>query len=583
MPLEKYGYLWPVENFKRGTNVDLMIELKCFADPKYKTDIGKYGHFQNIKRAVVPWFKDNPWSDTMFRSFCENKVNVISGCAAAGKTTSAAVFGFIFWLANPHVTSVILSSTTGKMVRKRCWPIIQECFREFKGCFGNMVDSKTTLQSQKGDDKSGVFGIAVADGPIDKAVANIKGVHNKRMLLIIDEGTDTPEAIYEVITNLQKGCDDFCLVVIGNATSRLDPHGRLSEPLRGWSSVTVDSDDWPIKGVAKWGIEAGMALHFDGEKSPNIDLGEDKWPFIFTNKDLDRARSFPDARETVGYWRETRGFWPPEGICHTVFSEALIEKHDGRGKHIFVSQKTPIAACDFGFGGDRCKLKFAELGDLAAPEMGGAFPSKVSMGRLGIQLTDGIVIPIKAVGGEPVHYQIAHAIMRECKARGVEPQHFAGDATGEGGGVMSILMQEWSDKVQWVEFGGSASDMAVSVDDPRPANEVYDRKVTELWFSCRELLQAGQLKGLDNDECIQFCSREFEIRGKKIRLAPKDECKLAIGRSPDDADSCAILVFLARKLGLTTASRLVRSKSAGWKSFQRKSSSVFANVDYAGE
>jgi hypothetical protein len=571
MALTRYGRSWPVEKWN-SANPDLMIELIAFRDglTTEQGGLGRYQHFQNVLAKVAPWFQNNPWSDQMFRSMCENQNNIFTGCAAAGKTTAAAVFGFIYWLCCPIGTSVILSSTTGKMVRKRCWPIVQQCYRDFRGCPGNMVDSKTTLQTDKGDDKNGIFGIAVADGPTDKAVANIKGVHNKRMMLIIDEGTDTPEAIYEVITNLQKGCSDFRLVVIGNATSRLDPHGRLSEPKTGWNSISVESDEWDIAGVAKWGIDTGVALHFDGEKSPNLKLGEDRWPFIFTSKDLERARSFPDAHETIGYWRETRGFWPPEGICHTVFSESLILKHDGKGKHTFLSQKTPIAACDFAFGGDKCKLKFADLGDLTG-------------GRTGLQLTDGIVIPIKATEKEPVHYQIAHRIIKECTARGVQPQHFAGDATGEGGGVMSILMQEWSDKVQWVEFGGAPSTMPVSLDDPRPASEVYDRKVTELWYSCRELLQAGQLKGLDNDECIQFCSREFEVKKRKIFLDPKDVVKLKIGHSPDDADTVAILVELARRLGLSTGTSKPRSTVISWRLQIQKHNTVYANANYESE
>jgi len=561
-------------NVLDAANAQLLIELECFKSGRTHEQggLGKYAHFRNVCKFLWPNLQWHPWMEWSCRSLCENETNAFAGCATASKTYMAGVFAMAFWAADPKHTSVVLTTTTGKMVRRRIWPIIQQLYDEQPQFPGNMVDSKTTLQAVKGDDKNGIFGIAVGDGPVEKAVANIKGVHNKRMLVVIDEATDTPEAIFRALPNLQKGCEDFRLLIIGNPTSHMDCHGRLCEPKDGWNSISVEDEEWDIRGVPEWGIDSGVCLHFDGEKSPNVKLGEDKWKFIYTNRDLAKVQAQPGARETVPYWRETRGFWTPDGICRTIFSEALIQKYNGTGKLTFFSSAIPISALDPAFGGDKCILRFALLGDL--PD-----------GRTAIQLTESINIQIKATSKDPIHYQIAYKVIEECKKRGIEPKNFAMDTTGEGGGTADIICKEWNDgkqnvEIHRVEFGGAPSTMPVSRVDATPAKDRYDRKVTELYYSCRNFLMGGQLGGLNKDECIQFCSREYSDENKKIKLDTKKECRKKIGRSPDDADSAVVLIDLARSKGAVAGTKVPIAGNGSWKEFARKANQVYANVTY---
>lgn len=566
--IKRYGASWDAT--KLGHLPEFHIEAACFKKGRTQEQggLGKYGHFRKLAAITCPHVKWHPWNEWSAQKLCENSVVAMTGCATASKTHIAGVFGFNFFLAAPSMTSVVLTSTTSKMVRKRIWPVIQELHSQCPFDIGNLVDSKTTLQATRGDDKNGIFAIAVGDGPLERALGNIKGVHNRRMMLIVDEATDTKEAIFEAINNLQKGCEEFVLVAIGNATSKLDPHGRLCEPKEGWNSINVNVDEWPIKGVSKWGIEGGICLHFDGEQSPNVKCGEDRWPFIFTNKDLARALSFPDAHEHPGHWKEVRGFWPPEGVCRTIFSESLIEKYNGMGRHIFLSSKIPMASLDVAFGGDKCVLRFAELGD-------------IERGKPGMQLTETIIVPIRATNPEPIREQIAARVIEECTKRGVQPQNFGGDSTGEGGGVMGVISERWSPRIQWVEFGGSPSSMPAGVEDQRPACEVFDRKVTELWYSAREWLTAGQLKGLTVEDCIQFCSREYNHLKRKIVLDKKEDCKKKIGHSPDEADSVVILIEVARRNGARIVTGSVEKRTVSWKDQVRKYNRVYENVSYA--
>jgi hypothetical protein len=563
---EKYGWMIPA-----GIS-DFAVELKAMRNKleggnRYKSS-GPEEHFWRITDMIWPKLEKHEWMQRRVKAFCENQVCVHTGSATSGKTFDAGLLSLVYYQCDPLNTSVVLTSTTSKMVRKRVWPVIRRLFFDAGGWItGNLVDSKTALQAEDGDDKHGVFAIAVKEGNVSKAAADIQGMHPKRMMIVIDEATDTPEAIFEVIPNLRSACDDFRLIVIGNANSHLDPHGMCAEPKAGWGSISVEDEEWITAGVPNWDIDSGICLHFDGTKSPNIKAGHRKYEFLINQGDIDRAKKTPEGEKTIWFWKYRRGFWPPDGLSKTVMSEALIAQFDGCGKLEFRLESFMVAALDPGFGGDKCRLQFGKIGRLVS-------------GAWGIQVMDGVDIPLLATTKEHVHYQIAKVVKRECENRGVKPNHFAMDASGEGGGLAAILVREWSSKILWVEFGGAASDKPISKEDQRPAKAAYDRKVTELWFSARAFLISGQLKGLSRDMCVQFSSREFTDKGNRSILDTKEVCKAKIQRSPDDADAVAILCELARTLGYEPES-IGKSQETDSNRWDEAANNVFANVDYS--
>ncbi len=561
MPIVNYGL-----KLSESAN-QLHAELTAFA-LKRRPDqggLGTYRHFQNAASILYPKMAWHSWMKDRVQGLCDYPVNSWVGCAASGKTHDAAFYAMIFFLADPMHTSVILTSTTHKMVRKRIWPVIQELYHGCPGFPGNLVDSKTTLQAVKGDDKHGIFAIAVREGSTSKAVADIQGLHNERILLIIDEATDTPEAVFEAVANLSKGCIDFQILCIGNPVSYLDAHGKMCTPVGGWSSVTVDDEDWETLGVPKWGIRPGICLHFDGIKSPNIKAGVNKFPFLITKEDVDNARKAEQGEESLGFWKYTRGFWAPEGTCKRIFSEPLVLKHDGMGDHVFLSHKIKIGGLDPGFGGDSCILRFADYGDIEG-------------GKMGIQLGRSVDIKVNVKSKEPIHYQIKKRVIDECRAEGCLPQHFGMDVTTEAGGLADIIATEWSSKLHRVEFGGAPSDKPVSDQDFRTAKEVYDRKVTELYYICRQFLMSGQLKGLKDKEITQFCSREYTDEKRKIKLDTKGECKKKIGRSPDDADAVVVVVEVARRLGAIPGVAPETGSDDDWLAHSVKSCDIFEEI-----
>lgn len=548
----KYGlrFSYPV--------TDLEVELYCFRVGRTpeKGGLGKYGHFKNASDIIWPDLEWNLWLERQIESLCENQWVSWTGCAASGKTFASALYALVWWLADPSNSTVLLASTTARMIRKRTWANIQTLWRDSNGLPGNMVDSKTTLQSVRGSDKAAIFAVAVLDGSTSKAVANIQGVHSDRVLSIVDEATDTPPAAFEACSNLSKGCSEFQFLAIGNPHSMLDEHGRFSEPKGGWSTVGVETEEWETL--------RGVCLKFDGLKSPNILAGKTKYNYLITQEQVRQSIEF-EGESSPRFWKYCRGHWAPTGVIKTVLDETLCAKYNVTASHVFVSSSITVAGLDPAFGGDRCILRFAKYGDLES-------------GLMGVEFGDIISIQLDSESDEPIHFQIARQVKSACIERDCAPENLAIDATGEGGGLCDILHQEWSSRINRIEFGGKASDKPVSSEDSRQSHEAYANRVTELWFSCREWTIRNQLRGLDRDTMVEFCGRLFDDEKRKIVVERKVAMRARTGQSPDLADAAVLVVEMARILGTGRLSQEAKGDKE-WESLSLKHDAIY-NEDF---
>jgi len=548
----KYGIRSPVKI------PDLELELYAFRNRIQPNEggLGTFNHFVNVTKMVWPKMSWNPWLEAQVESLCEHDYVGWAGCGASGKTFGATLFATVWWLANPSKTTVVLTSTTAKMIRKRMWANLQDLVRKSRGFPGNMVDSKMSLQAIKGDDRHSISAIAVAEGNTSKAVANIQGIHAERVMVIIDEATDTPEAAFEACTNLSKGCREFKMLVIGNPASKYDPHGRFCTPAKGWRSVTIEDQHWLT--------ERGMCRRFDGMKSPNISEGRTKYPYLITHDQVLSAMRH-EGEQSPTFWKYTRGFWSPDGMVKTILSESIIETYTPTRKLVFTTNVQVVAGLDPGFGGDRCVLRFAKVG--------------TANDKVSILFGDVIHISPNAQLTEPVHYQIANRVKEECSQRGVPPDKFALDSSGEGGGLADILTREWG-IVHRVEFGGSASTIPVSDEDSRPCNEAYDRKVTELWFSMRKWVVEERVGGMDIETLQEFCARMFDDSKRKISVETKTVMKQRTGKSPDLADAAVVLLDLVRKTSVLEPRATKIDKV--WEKLVREADSIYHDEQIEG-
>tara|TARA_R110000868_G_scaffold64854_5_gene194631 strand:- start:7248 stop:9005 length:1758 start_codon:yes stop_codon:yes gene_type:complete len=543
---------------RAGFGNDLHRELFFFREAnnllktKEYTGQGRAFHGHNLIEML--WGKKidrNDFFDAAFEGYCGGDREVlITGPGSAGKTMGAAIYALLFFMCDPENSGVLISSTTMRGLRQRIWSDIKRFYnllpKQLKAW--NLVDQPfPALQPCRGDLKHGIIGVAVEQGNEEAAMDRIIGFHPPRILVIVDELTGVPWSIIKATVNLFTGKKEAQFIGLGNANSIFDSHGKMCEPADGWNSITVDSDEWRTK-------RGGLCIHLDGFKSPNVIAGKVIYPYLLTKEDIDTtARDY--GMNSMDMWRFRRGFWCPEGTVKSIMSETLLTKFRAMDRVTWRGEFTKCASLDPAFeGGDRCVMKIGRYG-------------VSSDGIDTLQFEESITIKTEATSKDPLHYQIARQVKENCVTRGISPEYFAMDVTGEGGGLASIIAETWAHGFHHVEFGGRPSELPVSHVDNRSCREVYHNKVTELWYSFRENVQQGQIRGLDPDSAVEFCNRLY-FSENKIRVESKSDMKARPGgKSPDNADSCVVLVDLVKHKGGfgKVQSRARDSRNRSWE------------------
>jgi hypothetical protein len=543
------GYLGPFEHLKRAT--DLIVNM-------------------GNERGII-W---NEWSEKILRVLVEGYHRggevVIAGPSASWKSTCVAWFIVAAWLSDPLRTKCPVSSTSLGSLRELLWKDILKFYRVSRANFGNVIQHPhPKIQTLKGDDSSGIYGVAVEQGDTEAAIERLKGRHAPKVIVGIDEGPGALPAIVDACVNLRSGCEKFMLIMMGNPLSYFDQHGRLAEPEKGWSSVSVESSMWNTK-------RGGVCLHLDGLKAPNVLAKKKKYPGMLSQEDLDStAQQY--GENSPRFWQERRGFWPPEGITKTVLTPSIIETFRARERATWVGETVMGAALDPAFeGGDRRVLRFGKYGEIDVTKKEWT-PNGLEFGKENerlavIEFGEIMLLKIDITSSEPIHYQLARQVRDECAARGVASKYFALDVSGEGGGLAAILKREWALDFLEIEFGGLASERKLSAVNPRKGREEYANRVSELWYQFRYAVERGQVRGLDAETAQEFCQREYEMTGTPARVVvePKKKMKDRIGHSPDLADAAVVMweLFRQRQPELSTDKEI--NVDRRWREFVDK-------------
>lgn len=530
---------------------ELDVELVCYRDGAPDSP-GRPFHFRRVVDLL--WnhpesskkFIWHPWAEEMNEAAAEHKYLGVAGCASSGKTDFFAVWGIVEWLCAPHATKVIYTSTSLKDSRNRIWSTVEDYFQAVDGMPGKLVSSQGVVRFDANGLQSDKFGLSLiaCDKKKGKEATNkFLGYKAPRLRLVADELPELAESVLTTAYSNLAQNEEFRMIGIGNPNSHYDPFGLFCEPFDGWQAVNET--------FYRWKTKRGLFIRFDGERSPNILSGVDTYPFLVTKAKLEQAKLL--GEKSPAYYRMMKGFWCPSGEADAVYSEADIEKFGGHRKAEWApnAAKISVASLDasFTFGGDRCLLRFGTVGT-------SIHGTKV------LELGDAVMLTGDVTDMSTPHsYQICKQIKELCVARGVHPRNFSLDSTGPGAPFADILAVMWSPEILRVNFAGAASDRPVSSAEPDvPASDRYYDRVTELWFGGKELLRAGQLRGLDATTITEMCNRKYStVKGRKLLLAvePKVEMKNRTNESPDNADAAFIMVEHARtRLGFSSAEKI---------------------------
>ena len=556
--LPNFGYEW-------HPKADSLL-VRHLIGGRDNVGFGAFYHRRALIQALWPNdYEWNDWNERRLRGFCKYNWNTWLGPGASCKSTDAARFAVEFYLEAPSSTSVVIVSTTFKMLRRRIWSEIVRYHesiptsiewklddgsikKESMGYCGELLDSDTMIRWKKGDPKHGIFGIAVEEGPVEQAVNNIFGIHPDRYLLVLDEMQGIPEAIMKGTSNITKNRVSIGLG-IGNPENMMNPLIKASEPEGGWGTVERGvTPEWETLGGYFKG--PGLAQFFDGRTSPAIREPK-KFPKMINQEMIDaHLKGVRGNWNDATVWSQVIGWPPPLGIEQTVLDDSIVITFKLRDRPVWTGSTRNWASLDPSFeGGDKCILTLGRCGEVSDDDGD----------RWVIALTEQVEVPKDSMSVVPIHYQIARWVRDYLRPRGYRPHELALDSTGEGGGLHSIFRQEWGDEVVGVEFGGKPSDRPINQLEQKTAAEAYDRKATELNLQIREFALGNGLRGLSDDIIKQACSRRTELKNAKTRVEPKGSriiggqkvkgFKDRMGFSPDEMDSLAVGVELCRQFG----------------------------------
>lgn len=523
------------------------------------------------------------WTDRRLQSTCRKSWVTWLGAGGIGKSNDAAMLALEWWLECPHASAVVVCSTSLVMLKRRIWSELVRLHgmipKKFGHC-GELLSSGTIIRWEHGDDKHGIFGIAIAEGSIEEARSQLVGIHADRVWWIIDEMQGIKPALLDGYTlgNLAKNPESR-LLGMGNPSNLEDPLCRHSRPIDGWESVERGvTESWKTHGGPMPG--GGICEFFDGRKSPAVldPAWGKRHPWMISQKQIDDHLRFEHGNENApSFWSQCIG-WPPTiGTESTVLDPSIIETFKCRDKAVWTDGRTDMAALDpaWTFGGDRRILQFFRLGKV----------NDSQGSRWMIEFGDWVNVPISESSSQPVEYQIAHFCKEACEKRGLLPNNFALDSSGRGGGLKAILQTIWG-PVVGVEFGGAASELPVKsfVDADgqlvvQVAREIYARRVAELNLCIREFALSNGLRGISNEIAEQGCARKTFFKNGKWGVQSKQE----VAKSPDNLDAAAIACDLARQKGAMPNISTVTDRADDWNEIVRESDKQFSGDNYLEE
>lgn len=510
-------------------------------------------HFVNFTKIVfgdprgIFYFEWNPNSMRILGNFYKHNILAIAGHKSSSKTETLALIGAMWFFLFPKDTKVIVTSTTVAAAKDKVWGKIKLIWIHLEKYFGSnfmpgkLVDSQNRIRFEHDGVKSETRGIVLlaSESSSEKESADkLQGTKAERMIVMGDEFATLKHSLLNTVLNNLTANKQCKLAGAFNPNSFYDPGGIISRPKGGWATITEDDDEWETE-IEPFGLK-GYCIRFDGEKSPNVVLGEERWKGLLTLEKLQQIG--PIGTKTKGYYEQIRGFWSPAGDLDSIYTETEIVKYGAdRPCTTWVEPPVIVAALDPGFvhGGDRAALAIGKSG--IAVNVDTQTKQKV------FELTNLYVldedITNKSISKVEWVVQLTKEKLREHK---VDVRNFAIDATGGGEPFGALIAREIGLGFINIKFSGRGSDMPVSRNDNRKGCDRFFNMASELWYVGRELVRTGQLKGLKPDVVAELVSRTYQEKAGVVQIESKKDMRLRTKKSPDLADAALMCLHVAR-------------------------------------
>lgn len=552
---------------------ELQVELRCIANngrwwnkSGKACGLGLFEHYMRARKLAWPDRYRHRWTDLMYHNFIENDITVLAGSASSQKTSHEVEFSLLSYWARPLRTLVILSSVNMDKLDIGAWAeltMLWDSARKLHPWLsGHVIAYKHAITTDDIEDGVRLFTRGLICRPCY--------VGGKYVGLGVLAGTKQEFIIY-VCDELQFMAETFSgswphlfsngnVKIIGSGNYKHDPEDQLSvtaAPKEGWNNhpEPEKTEVWDTK------FMGGKCVNLVGTDSPNFDVPEDApvpFPRLIDRKFAARI-AHDHGKDSFEYYRLVKGVMKVSFALSRVITRQICRDNNALDQPVWKNdQQTKGYALDPSYGGeDRCvgmSFKFGESVDgKTILALGPYRVFKINIQREDVSVED----------------QIADMAQEELEIYGIQPENLFYDACGKGTIGGAFAKKFGSRAPSAVDSGAKPTkrpvrgDLFIVDEDtgekrPKRCDEHYSKFVSEMWFSWRYAIMAGQLRGLLPDVMDEGCARIYEIvPGNKIEVEPKndpkkkEDLKRRLGKSPDLADCAAIAVEGARRLGFT--------------------------------
>lgn len=559
----KYGLAWK-EDYS-----PLRIEFDFIRAGGYITANGQsYGegllaHFLAARRLLWPDRYEHRWTRLIYDEIIKNTVTILMGAASTQKTSHACEWVLIDYWCYPRNTLALLTTTNTDKLETNVFGEIKSLWDQGKARFGwldgHVVDHKHSIFTDDidtvrvRDRRRGIVGKCCYEGKQWVGDAVFVGIKQERVRFIGDE-LQWMAGTFLRSWNPLFSNPEVKVIGSGNPNHNPDdPLGIAAEPKEGWSSLQEPDQTmvWKTKYLD------GVCVNLVGTNSPNFDVPEDQpepYPKLIGRKFMRRV-IHDSGPESPDFYRLVKGVMKFNLAHSRVITRQICSEHHAHDKAEWMGPKrTKIYAVDPAYGGgDRCIGGYIEFGEAID-------------GKIIVQVHAPRVIQINAKLLQSPEDQIADAVFNDLNQFGIESTNAFYGAFGKGTVGFAFARKFGAKSPIPIDEGGKPSRRPVRqglmvYDEGRRefrlkrCDEHYSKKITELWFSTRYAIEAGQVRELPEDVMSEGCMREYStVGGNLIEVEPKEDMLERLSRSPDLYDWFAFTIEGARQRGFVIAS-----------------------------
>lgn len=478
----------------------------ALAHTEYQTDpigwaVDKLGIPEHtIRWALNAGYETHDWDgdvDPLARAFeaiRDWQDVAIESATGTGKSFGAAVL-ILWFLACFENAQVFTFALNADQLKLYIWKNVTELWPRFVSWFPTAELTSLCIRMRGGIDETwSAHGRPVEIRAGETVASRAQGMHAEHMLLVYEEAAAMEWAIIEAGRNTCTGPHNLRLF-IGNPNHQLDSLHRVAQQ-PGVTAIRVSALDHP-------NVVTGNANLIPGACSRSSN---------------DKRLADYGAEDPV-YLSRVRGV-SPEQASNSLIRLEWLKRAASRWKAKHAAGTLPTQV-----SGKGVDVANSEHGDSAAI----------------CDFAENAVVSLTAFPC-PDSNKLGARVVSDAQRQGLPGARVGVDAIGVGAGTVNEA-RRLGFYVQPLYAGGKPMQMAEKAPDGKlvewsPDVNQFENLRGQMYWQMREDFRTDQIDAPeDQDWWAELVAHTFEDQGKVTKIAPKDDVKKALGRSPDKADA----------------------------------------------